>query len=466
MDIGVITSSIWAQATTVGGSAGVGTGTTPGTGTVQAVSLALRRWYSSLTLSSPAGAGTNTWLVPIVLGLVATAVLIMIFQGPGRFLRQLFDIPSAMRLQSAAALRIRRSGRLIATVVGVTVLCWTTTQAITYSAPQGRDDLVSLLRARTLTGVATEHGALAGLTPMRDVIGLGNMFPLLLIAAIVIFQFSSDRWGSVSRVISPRGTRDAAWGTISWCACALYAVYRCISWLYGSPDVPIGSCMGLEVVGIPALMLLSDGLMLAWICVELRSLNLPERPENDPLGLNGVVGLMPATSLVCLLVFPARYLVPAAELGLYYTLSLGTSNGLNRALGWIVTDGIILLQAAAVVAFGLTGAVAWSRGTFKSVLVSYTRLLRAEGGRLFGALVFGMVLAGGLTTLAYWVVLSLPTQTWVLGAADSYAHYATLPVGLLMIAAFVELAERSLPQATLANTAVPEEVEFVEAPVA
>ena len=39
----------------------------------------------------------------------------------------------------------------------------------------------------------------------------------------------------------------------------------------------------------------------------------------------------------------------------------------------------------------------------------------------------------------------LPTQTWVLAAADSYAHYATLPVGLLMLAGLVELGERSLP---------------------
>ena len=40
------------------------------------------------------------------------------------------------------------------------------------------------------------------------------------------------------------------------------------------------------------------------------------------------------------------------------------------------------------------------------------------------------------------LVLSLPIQTWVLGAADSYAHYATLPVGLLLTAGLVELFHR------------------------
>jgi hypothetical protein len=37
----------------------------------------------------------------------------------------------------------------------------------------------------------------------------------------------------------------------------------------------------------------------------------------------------------------------------------------------------------------------------------------------------------------------------VLPAADSYAHYATLPVGLWTLAALIELAERSLPSASL-----------------
>jgi hypothetical protein len=46
-------------------------------------------------------------------------------------------------------------------------------------------------------------------------------------------------------------------------------------------------------------------------------------------------------------------------------------------------------------------------------------------------------------------VLLLPAQAWVLPAADSYAHYATLPVGLWTLAALIELAERSLPSASL-----------------
>ena len=53
--------------------------------------------------------------------------------------------------------------------------------------------------------------------------------------------------------------------------------------------------------------------------------------------------------------------------------------------------------------------------------------------------------------VAYLLVLSLPTSTWALAAADSYAHYGTLPVGLVLLAALVELGERSLPMAMAAR---------------
>jgi hypothetical protein len=61
------------------------------------------------------------------------------------------------------------------------------------------------------------------------------------------------------------------------------------------------------------------------------------------------------------------------------------------------------------------------------------------------------VVAGGLAGVAYMLVLSLPVQTWVLAAADAYAHYGTLPVGLMALAGLVELGERSLPTARMAE---------------
>ncbi len=86
--------------------------------------------------------------------------------------------------------------------------------------------------------------------------------------------------------------------------------------------------------------------------------------------------------------------------------------------------------------------LAWGRGR---VLRNFFRLLRAEGVRLVLTLAVSGLLAASLSAIAYVAVLSMPAQPWVLDAADSYAHYATLPVGLLLLAALVELAGRTLP---------------------
>ena len=50
---------------------------------------------------------------------------------------------------------------------------------------------------------------------------------------------------------------------------------------------------------------------------------------------------------------------------------------------------------------------------------------------------------GATSGLAYFAVLAMPMQSWVLLAADSYAHYASLPIGLIGLAALVELGSRS-----------------------
>jgi hypothetical protein len=84
-------------------------------------------------------------------------------------------------------------------------------------------------------------------------------------------------------------------------------------------------------------------------------------------------------------------------------------------------------------------------------------MLAAEGGHVIVALAMAAVAAGLASAAAYAVVLLLPAQSWVLGAADSYAHFATLPVGLWTLAALIELGERSLPLASIAQSSPIEE---------
>jgi hypothetical protein len=158
---------------------------------------------------------------------------------------------------------------------------------------------------------------------------------------------------------------------------------------------------------------------------------------------------------------PGRYVATAVALVFLY-LPAGVPGWAMSYIRWQLGWGVIELQAAGLVAVGMAGALAWSRGTSGSMLGGYARMLREEGGHLVGFLVAGGVLASGLAAATYLLVLALPTQTWVLAAADSYAHYATLPVGLLTLAGLVELGERSLPRAAAAaRVNVEEEVRVV-----
>ena len=447
MDAWFAATSILAQATAPGSAS-------PAPSGGSTLMLSLRRWYSSLTLSSPDAISGLAWLWAILLGLAGLTLLAMLFQGPFRTLRQLLDIAGHVRLFSAAMDRIRRSGRLLAIVIGMTVVTWTTHQMLTYADPQGREDLLLLLKGRHSVQLAIEQGALAAATPLRDIVGLGNFVPMLIGAAILTFQYSSDRWGSVSRVISARATRDAVWGTVSWGAAALYAVYRTIGMIYGSFDLPLGGCLGLEigleVLVVPILMPLADGLLLAWVAVELRNAGLSETAENGSIDVAGTVALMPAAAVACVLMMLGRYVATLTALLSPYVNMTSAANYMRWQLGW----GVVDMQAAGLMAVGLAAPLAWCRGTVRSLFEGYGRLLRQEGGRLVGLLIGTGAMGAAMSAVAYVLVLSLPTQSWVLSAADAYAHYATLSIGLLTLAGLVELGERSLPAASSASSPI------------
>jgi hypothetical protein len=125
-------------------------------------------------------------------------------------------------------------------------------------------------------------------------------------------------------------------------------------------------------------------------------------------------------------------------------------------VGWGLTD----LQAASLVTVGLVGVVAWGRGSIRGSIAGYRRMLIADGGHLIVALAMAFIGTAVMSAAAYSVVLLLPAQSWVLAAADSYAHFATLPVGLWTLAAMIELGARSLPFAALAASSGPIEREL------
>jgi hypothetical protein len=426
--------------------------TAPGQAAAAAI-LALRRWCASLTLSSPdpvprPSFGLETWF----LGMAALLLVVMVVQGPLRALRQVFDIPGHVRLAAAALRRLRGAGRLVAITCGVTVVVWTANQTVSYNLPQGIEDLEVVLRTKSVAEASVEQGILAGLTPMRDLFGMGDMLPLLVVAAALVFRVSADRWGGLLGPSLDAPPSASGWTTLYWGSAWLYALYRFAA-MVEQGDLPLGGCLFPEAALVPFLMVLADGLLLAWILVELRNTTVGGA-GSDQLDINGTIALVPAAALACLAALPARYLGTGILLALPYVP--GYANGIPlsayRRLAW----GLVGMQGAALMTVGIAGAAAWSRGTLGGAIRGYVRLLWAEGGHLVSAIALGGLAAGSASALAYALVLSLPRQPWVLTAADSYAHYATLPIGLLTLAALVELGERSLPLARVANSGEPD----------
>ncbi len=292
----------------------------------------------------------------------------------------------------------------------------------------------------------------AALTPLRDVAGLGDNLPLLMIAALLVFRASFDlpAWGAPPPGTTPDSVVGArsGWSTAVWGCAALYALYRIVSRLAGSADLPLGNCLVAEAIIIPFLMVVSDGYLLAWVLTELRNAGLDDTGE-DRLDARQPIALFPGAALACVLALPARYLATFVWLGSGYLPTSASASPVGDYVRWQLGWGLTDVQAAALIGVGLAGAVAWSRGTMRGAVAGYLRLLAAEGGHLVAVVALASVASGLASAAAYAVILLLPAQSWVLGAADSYAHFATLPIGLWTLAAFIELSQRSLPIAAL-----------------
>lgn len=437
---------VWAQAA----AGNAASSSSSGSGSLAL--LALRRWFVSLTLSSPEATPTLYGLWAWVGGLIALFFLVIFAQGPLRVLQQIFDIPGHFRLFSASVLRLRRSSRVVAVTIGMTVVAWTASQTAWYSRPQGKEDLILLTKSRSLTEVTLEQGTLAAVTPLRDVLGLGSNLPLLCIAALLVFRICADRWANPTPYTDDaRGIRTG-WANPIWMCASIFLIYR-LAALAGQSndsdalrDLPWQGCLMIEPVLIPFLMAICDGFLLAWILVELRNASLGDT-GNELFDPKQAISLMPAAALACMVTLPARYVAT----GIWLAAARVPGTFAANYLRWQLTWGLADIQGAALMAIGLIGAVAWSRGSVVGAIRGFGRLLAAEGGHLLTAVALAGATAGAGAALAYVILLSLPAQTWVLSAADSYAHYATLPVGLITLAAVVELGERSLPIARLAQ---------------
>ena len=236
------------------------------------------------------------------------------------------------------------------------------------------------------------------MTPLRDVAGLADNLPLLIVAAIVVFRASIEPQRSgepgASAAGSGRGRAQPGWTTIVWGISALYILYRIVARAAGSPELPFGNCLVVETILIPIAMAVVDGFLLAWLLAELRNAGLDVAGEGrlDPLQ---AVALMPAAALACVAALPARYVAAFVVLANDHLPTSIQNTPVGGYIRWQLGDwGLTDLQAVALVVVGLAGAVAWTRGRIGEAIVGYARLLATEGGHLVAALAMAAVAAG------------------------------------------------------------------------
>ncbi len=456
---------LWAQ--TAGSGSGAAAGSSTGVGNPAAMAaMAFRRWCSGLTLSSPDAVPGLDGLWAFLAGLAALLLVAMVFQGPLLALKQLIDIPGHAALVQRATRRVWRAGRLVSVLITFTVLAWTGSQALNFLADRtdrGKTELTLLSRSRARFELAFEQGCFASLTPLRDVVGLADNLPLLICAVYLVFRVSSgmsppirpaagqSRQGPVTARYTAREKPGSGWPTVIWGCGSLYILYRLVARASGSSDLPLGGCLVVEALVVPLLMLVCDGFLLAWVLTELRNSGFDQVGE-DRLHPAQAFELMPAAALVCALALPARYVATLVFLALQHLPTSVGGTSVGRYIRWQLGWGLVDLQAASLVLLGIVGVVAWSRGSFKEALWGFKRLLEDQAGHLIMALAMAGGAACLLAGLIYPLVLLLPPAGWVLPAADSYAHYLTLPIGLWTLAALIELAERTLPVAGPASS--------------
>ena len=179
------------------------------------------------------------------------------------------------------------------------------------------------------------------------------------------------------------------WATAGWGAMALYALYRLASLVAGYGDLPMGGCLMIEPLVIPALMAVCDGMLLAWVLVELRNA-VPGEVGDDVLEPGEAATLAPAAILGCLLALPARYLATAAYCaGDVGGRAGGTSFG--EAFRWLLLGpGLASLQGRGPAHRRPARRRALvPRHGAEAALAGYGRLVRAEGGHLVAALAGG-----------------------------------------------------------------------------
>ena len=419
------------------------------TNSADAMLLALKRWVGGGTLTSPDAVASpdfqaRFWLLGLLLMLLAG----LLRQGPRAVFVGLFDWSEARRLVGLGLRRLKQRPVVPLALGGFLLLSWTTIQLIHYADPLGVDNLQKSLRTKTLPVLSLEQGLLAALTPLRDLTNLADCWPLVAAAALIAFYFTSKlQW--VPQSTMHRGLKNAQlWAQFFWIAASVWLFYRMVVGGSSEGGLPLNSGAYIEILLEPLFMLVIDAVLLSWILTELRDAPFT---DNDTLlpNVEHVLNLLPGLILVNFLIVPGRYFAHGLWLVWNSVVDLIATNGVVppavvQYVVWGLSWGILDMQAIAFPLMILTGAAAWGRGSIRETFRIASRMLARGASTIFLITLFCGLLNLISTALISTLILSHPTEPWVLMSADSYCHYASLYIGLSLVSCFVQMGEEAL----------------------
>jgi len=390
--------------------------------------------------------GSMFLLLLLAIGWLAVLAIVAGALQPDRrlWLRGLLDVRWNLEQIASGLELLRRNKRPLWVLLVAAVSSWTCWSLRAWREPSGVVELESMLalHGNSATSLAWAHSFVAAVVPLRDFVSLGDLLPLLLGATLLLFGRTPEmgiHLRSMTRAMENIRLKRRL-GTL-WVALIILLAYRTVANVVDPMAGITSGCLVIDIIVLPVLLLMSDGLLLSWLLAEYGRAareHFDWQADDTAAFVRGWPGAM----LVCGLMNPGRYAV--LLLAMWETQ-------FRQPLRWPVTRWGPILWAAAIAQviglawFALPAVLAVSRREgLKQKLAAFLLLFRRAGGQVVGLTALAVLLNVLVLWPFYWLFAFMQPETWSLIGAASYGHYATLLLGVVMLGGTTQLAAREI----------------------
>jgi len=395
-------------------------------------------------LGTPPGSAIQIVLLLIVWLVVLAGVSLLLQRDWRKWLRGLADIRGHYEQLGAGLEILRRNKRPLWVLLAAAVFGWTGWSMRVWDEPTSKGDWEAMLalHENRAGSFAAAHSLTAAINPLRDLASLGDLLPLVLAACVLLFARTAEMAQHLRR--KTRATENVGLkrrvGTI-WVGLIILLAYRVLVFVVDPVAAPMADCMYINALILPALLLAADGLLLSWVLTEFGRGVLGHFDWEADDSVAFVRGI-PAALFACACINPGRYVL----LGCAIWEDQFSQTTIWPATRWApILWGCTISQVIGLAWFALPAVLAVTRhsGLF-AALRAFVTLLRQAGGKVIGLTVLAIVLNLLALLPFYWVFGSMQPETWSLLGAASYGHYATLLVGIILLAGTTQLAYQEL----------------------